>query len=638
MRRFTLLLCGGLVTAVMGCRDGSDRSLFGPESSGPQGRPAFSTSGSTGGESSAGATVTTDKEDYAPGETVIITGASWWAGETVSLLIDEEPATHEPHLFYAVADEDGNFENRDFVIDDHDLGVTFTLTATGQSSGLTAQTTFTDGAPTNVSFTLNGTTFTFTGPGNPPADNPITVAPGELVTVTVTATTVNVPAGSATWKSTDVAVRGTATDPPDPNFGDTEVCDDTDVVSTSTLVTTSHSFTFEAPAVAKTYDVRVRPFQGDGCSGVSGSRTLIGVLIVQQVTANNPPDVTLTGDDTADEGDTKSYSFTTDDPDADDTFTLVNATCGANGNKSNETFNSATGAGSFDCTFPDGPATSTVSVTVSDGTDSDTDSIVVTVNNVAPTVSAITGLPTDPVPINTTVYGCVTFTDPAGALDEPYSAVFDWNVNLWDEVGPLTSNAGPFAYGDQVCSSHTYTAAGVYAVQVGVTDEDGGTGYSPVYEYVVVYDPDAGFVTGGGWIWSPAGAYAYGPELEGKASFGFVSRYQRGATVPTGQTQFQFHAGSLSFHSSSYDWLVVSGARAQYKGYGAVNGVLGYQFMLTAIDGDVSGGGGVDKFRIKIWNDYGTLYDNQMGDADDGEVTTEIRGGSIVIHTGGKKK
>jgi len=35
--------------------------------------------------------------------------------------------------------------------------------------------------------------------------------------------------------------------------------------------------------------------------------------------------------------------------------------------------------------------------------------------------------------------------------------------------------------------------------------------------------------------------------------------------------------------------------------------------MLTAIDGQVNGGGGVDKFRIKIWDSATgqVIYDNQ---------------------------
>jgi hypothetical protein len=41
--------------------------------------------------------------------------------------------------------------------------------------------------------------------------------------------------------------------------------------------------------------------------------------------------------------------------------------------------------------------------------------------------------------------------------------------------------------------------------------------------------------------------------------------------------------------------LVIAGARAQYKGLGTVNGSGNYGFLLTAIDGQVNGGGGVDK-------------------------------------------
>ena len=61
----------------------------------------------------------------------------------------------------------------------------------------------------------------------------------------------------------------------------------------------------------------------------------------------------------------------------------------------------------------------------------------------------------------------------------------------------------------------------------------------------------------------------------GKANFGFVSKYQKGAKVPTGETEFQFKAGDLNFHSTAYEWLVIAGAKAQYKGIGTVNGNAG---------------------------------------------------------------
>ena len=59
-----------------------------------------------------------------------------------------------------------------------------------------------------------------------------------------------------------------------------------------------------------------------------------------------------------------------------------------------------------------------------------------------------------------------------------------------------------------------------------------------------------------------------------------------------------------------------------------------YGFLLTANDGQVTGGGGVDKFRIKIWDRVTgiVVYDNQHGDNDDASVSTALGGGSIVIH------
>jgi PKD repeat protein len=86
-----------------------------------------------------------------------------------------------------------------------------------------------------------------------------------------------------------------------------------------------------------------------------------------------------------------------------------------------------------------------------------------------------------------------------------------------------------------VAGGHIYTAAGVYTLTLTVTDEAGNTAQA-VFQYVVIYDPNGGFVTGGGWINSPPGAYTPNPNLSGKATFGFVSKYQKGANVPTGQT------------------------------------------------------------------------------------------------------
>jgi hypothetical protein len=168
---------------------------------------------------------------------------------------------------------------------------------------------------------------------------------------------------------------------------------------------------------------------------------------------------------------------------------------------------------------------------------------------------------------------------------------------------------------------------GVYTATVTITDDDTGT-VSESTAYVVIYDATGSFVTGGGWIQSPAGAYSPDSSLSGRAHFGFVSRYETGATVPSGKTDFRFTTANLDFRSTSYDWLVVAGMKAKFKGVGTINGAGNYGFMISAIDGDV------DQFRISIW-DIATgagIYDNQLGEDEMADATHAIEGGAIEIH------
>jgi len=283
-------------------------------------------------------------------------------------------------------------------------------------------------------------------------------------------------------------------------------------------------------------------------------------------------------------------------------------------------------------TAKDGPKTATITATFAESTRhlGSTGSETLEVRNVAPTIGTVTGLTADPLPVGTTLNVSAPFTDP-GELDTHTCTV------TWDDGMTPVSGTVSESNGNGTCTaSMTFTSAGVYKVTIQVTDKDGGTAKYE-FQYVVIYDPSAGFVTGGGWILSPQRAYAPDPTLTGKATFGFVSKYRKGANTPEGNTEFQFHAAQMNFRSTAYQWLVVAGAKAQFKGFGTINGTGNYGFLLTATDGQINGGGGVDKFRIKIWDTgSGTVvYDNAMGASDDIDAANPqaISGGSIVIHS-----
>lgn len=247
------------------------------------------------------------------------------------------------------------------------------------------------------------------------------------------------------------------------------------------------------------------------------------------------------------------------------------------------------------------------------------DSVVVTVYNVPPTIESLSGPPTDPLPLGSSIALNGVFSDP-GCLDTHVTSI------NWGDGQTTSSDLPVGTY--LVSGSHTYMDAGVYQITLNVTDKDGDSDSMTLNYYVVVYDSTSGgFVTGGGWIIAPAGSYPADPNLSGRCNFGFVSKYKKGQSYPTGNTEFQFHVADLNFHSHTYEWLVVAGPLAMYKGTGTINGEGNYGFMLTARDGQISGGDGVDTFRIKIW-------DKNNGDliVFDNNGDTELCGGQITIH------
>jgi hypothetical protein len=267
-----------------------------------------------------------------------------------------------------------------------------------------------------------------------------------------------------------------------------------------------------------------------------------------------------------------------------------------------------------------------LTVTTSGGT-SGSAAAIVSATNVAPSLTLIDG-PLVPLIAPSTTTISVNFTDPGAA--DTHTCVFAW--------GDGSSSTVPGSTGSGSCSlSHVYPTQGVYTVSATVSDADGGSAVE-YWRYVVIYDPTTGSVNGNGEVVSPATPLRYMLEA-GKAKFGFTAKYKNGSAVPDGSTGFQVKVNKFKFKSTSYDWLVISGATAQFKGSGFVkkhgnqhvndndcenenhfvDDPEGYMFLLTAVDGSLTGGGDQDRFRVKIVNKVTgeVVYDNLPGAGDD---------------------
>jgi VCBS repeat-containing protein len=349
---------------------------------------------------------------------------------------------------------------------------------------------------------------------------------------------------------------------------------------------------------------------------------LATVTITVNPVNDNPTVAANNGSVTVDEGQTAQNTGTWADIDGDDvTLTASRGTVTKN----------AGGTWSWSFATNDSDQSGLVTITANDGNGGTvTATFSLVVNNLNPSVTITSPAVGTLYTMGSTVNVSATFGD-LGTGDT-HTCEISWDNGLGTTTGTVNE-----INGSGTCTgSKQLTQNGVYTIRVTVTDDDGGSGFDETL--VVVYDPNVGHVTGGGWINSPAGAYRADLTLEGRANFGFNAKYLKGAKTPTGSTEFQFKAGNLNFHSSLYEWLVVSGAKGQFKGTGTINGGGNYGFLLTVTDGQLSGGG-TDKFRIKIWDKNAAdaiAYDNASagGDDIDSSSTQEIASGSIVIHKG----
>lgn len=181
-----------------------------------------------------------------------------------------------------------------------------------------------------------------------------------------------------------------------------------------------------------------------------------------------------------------------------------------------------------------------------------------------PTVSNITANP-NPVGIDTAVTITAVITDLCSNISYPEYSI-DGGVS-WISMNTIAEQSNSVNISVEHLGFANSEVVNLFVKGVDVAGNE--SAFETIY--LPVYDPSAGFVTGGGWIWSPQGAYTADTSLEGKANFGFVAKYKKGQSTPDGNTEFQFKAGALNFHSDTYDWLVVAGTKATFKGTGSIN-------------------------------------------------------------------
>lgn len=371
---------------------------------------------------------------------------------------------------------------------------------------------------------------------------------------------------------------------------------DNDGVTDSTEQNPSHTYD-----QAGTYTVSLTVWNAKGFDTEDSTIIVTGT--------NSPPDVTTAPSLSGFEGSPVNFIASATDPDGDD----LSFTWDLDGDgviDSNEASCSHTYS-------EDGQYGATL--VVSDGTESVQRSVTVNIANVAPVITGVTAS-TGPGAVGTEVTANALFTD-AGVLDT-HTAVWSWGDESTSE-GVVTESAG------SVIGSHVYAQPGIYAVSVVVSDDDGGSDEKTATTATVVYDPNGGFATGGGWFNSPEGAYPADPSLSGKANFAMVCKYKKGMTEPENSAKFQFKAADIDFEAIDTEWLVVVGSKATYQGTGTLNGGESCKFLITVNDGP-------DKIRVRLWTDNGetehVVYDNMPGSADTADPIAPLGGGSIVVH------
>ncbi|MBW8039670.1 MAG: PKD domain-containing protein [Planctomycetes bacterium] len=217
-------------------------------------------------------------------------------------------------------------------------------------------------------------------------------------------------------------------------------------------------------------------------------------------------------------------------------------------------------------------------------------------------------------------------------FDAVFSEICGESVDAtWIFGDSFTEVQSPTTTSVSTTATHVYTVPGIYVVTVTIIDQCGNSATDSII--VVVYDPIAGFTTGGGWFIPDADSFIDGQavtDTRSKAHFGFVVKYKLGVSNPGGNLGFKYKAGGIDLDSTSMEWMVVQSAtKVRFKGEATVNGQGPYTFKVTAEDNGQPGTN--DTFQIEIW--MGVVADTENAPPTPKHKAKGILGGgNIKIH------
>src|SRR5919198_5006508 len=388
----------------------------------------------------AGPSISSDKDDYNPGNTVTLTGHNWADAESVHVVVNDDAGQTWSYSTDATADAQGDFTVQfqppmTFI-------ASYAVTATGATSG-TATTSFTDGNLTLHLATGQGVTTmtvpyqsfgknneddtTCSGTGTTPGASPKTVTAGGTVSIGI--------------QSFESIKLGAVTSAPAGFVFDRW--------TTGTSTTDSGNTVSGSPT----------PCIGGVSSGTNGNVT---DLYAHFKPANHDPVIARNNASVSvNEGAAAANTGTWSDADAGDNVTL-SASIGT----VTKSGTNASGTWNWSYTPADGPASPTVTITADDGKGGTAStSFSLTVNNVAPAVTPAA---------NQTATEGTSKSFNVGSFSDP-GADSPWAVDVfWGDGTPhttfTTTSTGALSTQD-----HTYADNGTYTVSVKVTDKDGGT-------------------------------------------------------------------------------------------------------------------------------------------------------------------